>query len=142
MSGTEEKPETSLTRRTLLRAAGWVYRVRRRAATALVVLAALGFGYNAIFGVNGLEMFAHKRAEDRTIQKQILQLKQENQHLQQNIQELQSDPDAIEHEARERLHYARPGEVIWTEGGASGSQQAEPGTQPAGGQQPGAGSQP
>jgi cell division protein FtsB len=25
-----------------------------------------------------------------------------------------SDPDAIEHEAREKLHYARPGEVIYT----------------------------
>jgi cell division protein FtsB len=25
---------------------------------------------------------------------------------------LKSDPDAIEHEARERLHYAKPNEVI------------------------------
>ena len=24
------------------------------------------------------------------------------------------DPDAIEHEAREKLHYAKPGEVIYT----------------------------
>jgi cell division protein FtsB len=27
---------------------------------------------------------------------------------------LKSDPDAIEYEAREKLHYARPGEVIYT----------------------------
>ncbi len=35
--------------------------------------------------------------------------------LQQQVKALKTDPDAIEHEARERLHYARPGEVIWTE---------------------------
>jgi cell division protein FtsB len=27
---------------------------------------------------------------------------------------LQEDPDAIEHQAREELHYTRPGEVIVT----------------------------
>jgi cell division protein FtsB len=106
----------------MIRMAGWAYRNRRRTATVLVVLAALGFGYNAVFGVNGIDMFEHKRAEDRTIQLRIDKLKQENQRLQQNIQELQSDPDAIEHEARQRLHYARPGEVIWTESGPNSSQ--------------------
>ncbi len=126
MSGAGEKSETSFARRALIRLAGSAYRMRRRAATVLVVLAALGFGYNAVFGVNGIDMFEHKRTEDRDIQRQILRLKQENKQLQQNIQELQSDPDAIEHEARERLHYARPGEVIWTENGppASGPQPA------------------
>lgn len=114
----------------MIRAAGWAYRNRRRAATVLVVLAALGFGYNAVFGVNGIDMFEHKRAEDHAIQQRIEKLKQENQQLQQNVQELQSDPDAIEHEARERLHYARPGEVIWTENGPSSGQQPAAGSQP------------
>lgn len=122
--------------RALIHGAGAVYRARRRAATVLVVLAALGFCYNAVFGVNGINMFAHKRAEDRAIQQHILHLKQENQQLQQNVQELQSDPDAIEHAARERLHYASPGEVIWTENGKSN------GAATTGGQQPEAGSQP
>ena len=27
---------------------------------------------------------------------------------------LETDPDAIEHQAREELHYTRPGEVIYT----------------------------
>jgi cell division protein FtsB len=27
---------------------------------------------------------------------------------------LKSDPNAIEHQAREELHYTRPGEVIYT----------------------------
>jgi len=29
------------------------------------------------------------------------------------LKKLKSDPDAIEHEAREKLHYAKPGEVIY-----------------------------
>jgi len=28
------------------------------------------------------------------------------------VERLKSDPDAIEHEAREKLHYAKPNEVI------------------------------
>jgi cell division protein FtsB len=128
--GAGDKPEMNWIQRMTIRVAGWTYRNRRRAATVLVVLATLGFGYNAVFGVNGINMFEHKRAEDRAIQQHIIQLRQENQQLQRNIQELQSDPDAIEHEARERLHYARPGEVIWTENGpASGQQPAVSGQQ-------------
>jgi cell division protein FtsB len=34
--------------------------------------------------------------------------------LRARIERLKSDPDAIEHEAREKLHYAKPGEVIYT----------------------------
>jgi cell division protein FtsB len=33
-----------------------------------------------------------------------------------------SGPDAIEHEAREKLHYAKPGEVIYTLPAASPAQ--------------------
>lgn len=130
MGSAGEKPEIGAGQRAMLRLAGWTYRNRRRAATVLVVMAALGFGYNAVFGVNGINMFEHKRSEDRAIQQQIDKLKQENQQLQQSVQELQSDPDAIEHEARERLHYARPGEVIWTENGPNGGQQAQGSSQP------------
>jgi cell division protein FtsB len=135
VNGAVEKPEVSAVQRALIRVAGWAHRNRRRAATVLVVLAALGFGYNAVFGVNGINMFEHKRAEDRAIQQRIDKLKQENKQLEQNVQELRSDPDAIEHEARERLHYARPGEVIWTENGPENSQQPAAGSQPKSGQQ-------
>ena len=33
--------------------------------------------------------------------------------MEHQIDHLKSDPDAIEREAREKLHYARPGEVIY-----------------------------
>jgi cell division protein FtsB len=49
------------------------------------------------------------------LQREIKDLEQENAQLKQSIERLKSDPDAIEHEAREKLHYAaKPGEVIYT----------------------------
>jgi cell division protein FtsB len=99
----------------IVAAGGFLYRMRRRIATGAVVAAALFFGYHAFFGENGVNMYAQKRAEGRVLAKRVADLQQENTRLQQQVKELKTDPDAIEHEARERLHYARPGEVIWTE---------------------------
>lgn len=96
------------------RAAGFLYRVRRRIATALAVVLALFFGYHVIVGHNGLNAYEQKRAEDRELHQQIDSLQQENDRLKEHVEHLKSDPDAIEREARERLHYARPGEVIYT----------------------------
>jgi cell division protein FtsB len=48
------------------------------------------------------------------LQQEIRQLQQENSRLQDHAQHLQSDPDAIEHEARVILRYAKPGEVIYS----------------------------
>jgi cell division protein FtsB len=107
------------------RGARTLYRMRRRLATAAVIAAALVFGYHAIFGENGLNVYEQRRAEDRAVQKQIEQLEKENGRLAQQVKALKSDPDAIEHEARERLHYARPGEVIWTEDGSSSAPPAQ-----------------
>ena len=96
------------------RAAEFIYRVRRRIATALAVVLALVFGYHVIVGHNGLNAYEQKRAEDRELHQQIDSLQQENDRLKEHVEHLKSDPDAIEREARERLHYARPGEVIYT----------------------------
>jgi cell division protein FtsB len=65
-------------------------------------------------GKHGLSVWQQKRAEDQQLQKEIKDLEQENAHLRNHIERLKSDPDAIEHEAREKLHYAKPGEVIYT----------------------------
>jgi cell division protein FtsB len=97
------------------RTAQALYRMRRRIATGAVIAAALAFGYHAIFGDNGLSVYEQRRAEDRAVQKKIGELQKENARLDQHVKALKTDPDAIEREARDRLHYARPGEVIWTE---------------------------
>ncbi len=106
------------------RAAQALYRMRRRIATGAVIVAALLFGYHAIFGENGISVYQQRRAEDRAIQTKIVELQKQNARLAEHVKELKSDPDAIEREARERLHYARPGEVIWTENQPQGTPQA------------------
>lgn len=125
--GREEKKTISASQQVMLAGAGFLYRMRRRIATGAVVLGALFFGYHAFFGANGVNSYQQKRIEGRVIEKRIGDLEQQNAKLQQQVKQLQSDPDAIEHEARERLHYARPGEVIWTEDDAP---QAEPSQSP------------
>lgn len=91
-----------------------MFRVRRRIATGLAVVLAVFFGFHVMFGSNGLNAYQTKRIEDRTLQRQIELLQQENDRLKEHVDHLSNDPDAIEHAAREKLHYARPDEVIWT----------------------------
>jgi cell division protein FtsB len=69
--------------------------------------------WHVVNGKDGLSIWQQKRAEDHQLQREIKDLEQENAQLRQRIGRLQSDPDAIEHEAREKLHYAKPGEVIY-----------------------------
>jgi cell division protein FtsB len=85
----------------------------RRLAAAIAIVIAVFLGYHATFGTNGLTAYQQKRNQDRILQKEILQLKQQNSRLQEHVDHLQSDPDAIEHEARVILRYAKPGEVIY-----------------------------
>jgi len=120
LSGDENKSDTAE------RVAQWLYRMRRRIATGAVIAAALAFGYHAIFGENGISVYQQRRAEDRVVRKKIGELKNENTRLDQQVRALRTDPDAIEREARERLHYARPGEVIWTEDRPQGNAPASP----------------
>jgi cell division protein FtsB len=91
-----------------------VYGWRRKAATAGVGALALMMGYGVVFGHNGLTMFAHKQQEEHALQKQMQVLQTENDRLRGHVERLQNDPGAIEHQAREELHYTRAGEVIVT----------------------------
>jgi cell division protein FtsB len=90
------------------------FRWRRRVATLAIGSLALGMGYGVIFGHNGLTAYAHKRQETKALQLEMQQLQKENDSLNERVDRLQSSPDAIEHEAREELHYTRAGEVIYT----------------------------
>jgi cell division protein FtsB len=103
-----------VTNPNVVRAASFAYRMRRRIATAAAVALAVFLGYHVIFGHDGVTAYQQKRVEDKELQKQIQQLQDENGRMKDHVDHLQNDPDAIEHEARERLHYTRPGEVIYT----------------------------
>jgi cell division protein FtsB len=82
-------------------------------------LLALSVGYHVIFGANGLTVYLQKRQETRTLNAQLQSLQHENDRLKEHVERLQSDPNAIEHQAREELHYTRPGEVIYALPGAT-----------------------
>jgi cell division protein FtsB len=96
---------------------------RHRMATAAVTLLLLLLAYHVVFGTNGLINYQQKRRESRELNQQIEQLRRENGRVEQQIKALKSDPQAIEKEARERLRYARPGEVVYT---LPAGKQAEP----------------
>jgi cell division protein FtsB len=95
---------------------GWRERTLswRKVATVAAAVLAVGLGYHVMFGQNGLTAYEQKRVEARTLEQQLKSLALENEQLKGHVDRLQSDPNAIEHQAREELHYTRPGEVIYT----------------------------
>jgi len=97
-----------------VRAVDWMLRMWRPAGTVVAVALALLLTWHVINGKHGLQVWHQKRGEDQQLRKEIDELQQENARLRDHIEKLKSDPDAIEHEAREKLHYAKPGEVIYT----------------------------
>jgi cell division protein FtsB len=88
---------------------GW-----RKVATGAAALLVLAMGYHVIFGQNGLTAYQQKRQDAQSLDRQLHSLQKENEQLKGHVDRLKSDPNAIEHQAREDLHYARPGEVIYT----------------------------
>jgi cell division protein FtsB len=90
-----------------------LYRLRTKLATAAVAALAVFLALHVIFGANGTIVYQNKKSEYRSLQKDVDQLQKENQQLSEQIKALKTDPSAIEKEAREQLHYARPGEVIY-----------------------------
>ncbi|RXH55557.1 FtsB family cell division protein [Granulicella sibirica] len=91
-----------------------VYTGRRKVATVTAAVLAIGLGYHVVFGHNGLIVYKQKRDEAISLENQLQALRRENDGLKDHTERLQSDPNAIEHQAREELHYTRPGEVIFT----------------------------
>ncbi len=79
---------------------------------AVAVLAGLLF-VHVMLGANGMVVYKQKRAEYESLQKRIALEQKENQLYTQRIQGMKTDTKAIEKEAREQLHYARPGEYVY-----------------------------
>lgn len=96
----------------------------RKLATGSAALLALAMGYHVIFGQNGLTVYQQKRQDAQSLDSQLRSLQRENDLLKGHVDRLQSDPNAIEHQAREELHYTRPGEVIVYMPPASGAKAA------------------
>ncbi|GAC1361079.1 MAG: hypothetical protein NVSMB3_09230 [Acidobacteriaceae bacterium] len=95
--------------RPFLQRLGW-----RKVATVVAASMTVSMAYHVMFGQNGLTVYQNKRQSSRDLERQSQSLTRENELLKGHIARLQSDPNAIEHQAREELHYTRPGEVIYT----------------------------
>ena len=102
-----------------------LYGARRRLATLGVVLLTGWLFLHVMFGANGMVVYRTKRAEYRKLQTDIEQLQKDNEQYSQQIKALQTDPKAIEKEAREQLHYTRPGEVVYVNPATRGSAQPD-----------------
>jgi cell division protein FtsB len=87
-------------------------RVWRPAGTLVAFSLALLLTWHVINGKHGLNVWMQKRAEDKTLQRDIKDLNEENARLRDRIEHLKSDPDTIMIEARQTLHYAKADEVI------------------------------
>lgn len=92
----------------------WIQADWRKVATGAAAVLALAVAYHVIFGQNGLTAYQQKRQETQNLAKQLRNLQTENDAMKGQVDRLKDDPNAIEHQAREELHYTRPGEVIYT----------------------------
>jgi len=92
--------------------ANWLRRTRRILATMSVGLLVLLIGYKVVCGPNGTVEWRAKRTQYQRLQHDIDQANAEHQALEDRVRKLQSDRNAIVKEAREKLGYVMPGEVI------------------------------
>ncbi len=90
-----------------------LYGARRRVATAGVVLLTAWLFIHVMFGANGMVVYRQKKTDYNALQSEIDELQKENERYTHQIKSLKTDPMTIEKEAREQLHYARPGEVVY-----------------------------
>ena len=66
-----------------------------------------------MFGANGMVVYRQKRADYQDLAARNRSTAEGKRPLHGQINALQTDPKTIEKEAREQLHYARPGEVVY-----------------------------
>ncbi len=109
-----EKAETLRLSMLSERALETAQSVWRPAGTIVAVALILLFGWGVVNGKHGLSAWQQQRVKDQELRHDIQDLQQENAHLREHVDRLKTDSNAIEHEAREQLHYAKPGEVIYT----------------------------
>jgi cell division protein FtsB len=85
----------------------------RRIVVFVVVAAALAVLIGAIFGDRGYLEVRRRRAAYAQLAADVHSLAERNEALRREIAALRTDPYVIEKLAREKLGYARPGEVIY-----------------------------
>ena len=90
----------------------WLFYMRRILATLFIGVLVVLIGYKVVFGANGTMEWRAKRTEYQRLQGQIQDATLTHNDLEDRVKRLQSDPNAIVQEAREKLGYVMPGEVV------------------------------
>jgi cell division protein FtsB len=90
----------------------WLRRTGRVFATICIGLLAAFIGYKVVFGANGTVEWRAKRIEYQQLQQDIEKATLHHAALETRVKKLQRDPDTIVQEAREKLGYVMPGEVV------------------------------
>ena len=87
--------------------------LRRKAWAVASLLALVALVVGSLFGDRGmLQLFAQRRKAE-LLQRELMELREENLRLGAEIHSLRGDPRAIERIAREELGLARPGETVF-----------------------------
>lgn len=91
----------------------WLAVEWRRLGTGAAVLLIVALLLHAMFGANGMVAYRQKRTEMQLLNSEVERLQKENDQYVDRIKALKTDHRAIEKEAREQLHYTRPGEYVY-----------------------------
>ena len=81
-------------------------------ALVCIGLLAVLIGYKVVFGANGTMEWRAKRTEYQRLQQEIDRASAEHLELENRVRKLQTDHNTIIKEAREKLGYVMPGEVV------------------------------
>jgi len=92
---------------------GWDHKTLRRNAIFMMALLSLVMLMHEVFGKNGYLTLRHEKKEYTALQQQVQAVSEENQRLEQKIHTLKNNPEAVEKQARDQLHLAKPGEIIY-----------------------------
>ena len=90
----------------------WVRHIGRLLALVCIGLLAVLIGYKVVFGANGTREWRAKRTEYQRLQQEIDRAAAEHLELENRVRKLQTDRNTIIREAREKLGYVMPGEVV------------------------------
>ena len=91
----------------------WDQKSSRRTAIFVMALGTLFILVNEIFGPNGYMTLRHEKKEYTHLKQQVQTLSEQNQQLEQKINALKTNPEAVEKQARDQLYLAKPGEIIY-----------------------------
>lgn len=95
------------------RAVGLDAKIRRQRVLRYTLLSiSAAFMVSALVGDNGMLSSMRARRQYAAVQQQLINLRNENQQLLDEMRRLKSDPAAIEEEARRNLGLIRAGETL------------------------------